>query len=224
MSEYKFNNFAVMTVKILTVDSKTSKEGKPYTAASAHFHVGEVTVPVRVLAFNGISSKIKAGTEPTLVGRLGYDESREGSTLVFFPDKVQYPRTAEGKAARRNFVSLTLRAGTDGDGRFSGRSGDLWARARAALGMGKDSHGAYRPSLWLTVKAFTREGDSGLPEALQALTKGDLFEVSGSLTAEVYKDKLHYGIFARKLIPAQPRMEPETAPNASLENRDDIPD
>jgi hypothetical protein len=221
MEKSKFNNFSVLTVKILTVDSKTSKGGEPYTTAEAQFQSGQVTVPVRVVALNGLSSKIKAGTEPTLVGRLGYEESREGSRLVLFPEKVQYPITPDGKAVHRNFVSLTLRAGTDGDGRFSNKNGDLWARMRAALGFGKDSHGSYRPSLWLTIKAFTRDGDSSLPESLQEFSKGDLFEVSGRLTAEVYKEKLQYSVTARKLVPIVSQPTSEESQEDGLE---EIPD
>ncbi len=67
----------------------------------------------------------------------------------------------------------------------------MWARLRAYLGMGKTPDGkAYKPSLWLTVKAFaTQAGDESLPGALIALPKGDRAVFSGHLGYEAFQDR-----------------------------------
>ena len=68
-----------------------------------------------------------------------------------------------------------------------------------ALGMGKDEKGEYKPSLWLTVKAFSRDGDETLPQKLTAIAKGSLVNVSGRLTYEIYKGKGYTGLIASKI-------------------------
>lgn len=84
-----------------------------------------------------------------------------------------------------NFVKLTVRVGTEPEGRYTA-GGDLWAKARVSLGMGKNDDGQYKPSLWLTAKAFTREGDASLPEALSRLHKGDVVTLAGRLAYGEY--------------------------------------
>jgi single-stranded DNA-binding protein len=91
-----------------------------------------------------------------------------------------------------NFARLTVRLGTTPEKRTAA-SGQLWTRARVAVSMGKradsganDAGESYKPSLWLTAKAFTRQGDSSLPEALAALEKGALATLSGRLAYDEY--------------------------------------
>lgn len=85
-----------------------------------------------------------------------------------------------------NNVRLTVRLGTKPE-LLKSASGRLWAKARVALSMGKDKTGhGYKPSLWLTAKAFTRQDDARLPEALAALPKGALVTVLGRLAYEEY--------------------------------------
>ena len=82
-----------------------------------------------------------------------------------------------------NFVKFTLRAGTQPESQFS-ESGTYWVRLRASLYLGKDEAGNYRPSKWLTVKAFAKQGDqakTALVDALAALNVGDRFTVAGRL-------------------------------------------
>ncbi len=58
-----------------------------------------------------------------------------------------------------------------------------------ALGIGKDDKGAYKPSLWMTVKAFSRDNDETLVNKLAGTAKGSLVTVSGRLTYEAFTDK-----------------------------------
>jgi single-stranded DNA-binding protein len=84
-----------------------------------------------------------------------------------------------------NFVKLTGRIGTEPEPRYTA-DGNLWVKARVSISMGKADDGQYKPSLWLTAKAFTRDGDATLPEALNNLKKGDLVTLSGRLAYEEY--------------------------------------
>ena len=176
-----FKNFAVFTVDISSVEQKTSKEGKPYAVASATLPMEKDTMPLRIVALNGIAASIVTG-QHTLVGRLGYDEKDGKGTIVFFPTKVE-PAPSDGKL--RNYVNLTLRAGQDAESRYSD-AGNFWTRVRMALSQGKDASGKYKPSLWLTVKGFTsKEGDETVPQALAKLNKGELASITGRLAYEV---------------------------------------
>ena len=58
-------------------------------------------------------------------------------------------------------------------------AGRFWARLRAFLSMGKTEDGEYKPSLWLTVKAFDKDGDESLPAKLATLAKGETVRVRG---------------------------------------------
>ncbi len=176
-----FKNFAVFTVDIRSVEQKTSKDGKPYAVAAAMLPMEEEPMPLRIVALNGIAASIVTG-QHTLVGRLGYEEKDEKSTVVLFPTKVE-PAPSDGRL--RNYVILTLRAGQDAESRFTD-AGNFWGRVRMALGQGKDASGAYKPSLWLTVKGFTsKEGSDAVPQALTKLNKGDLATITGRLVYEV---------------------------------------
>jgi len=94
-----------------------------------------------------------------------------------------------GKARFFNFVKLTVRIGTEPELR-SGPSGQPWAKARVSLSMGKESDSkTFKPSLWLTAKAFSQKGDISLPNALAALSKGALVTLSGRLAYEEYETK-----------------------------------
>jgi hypothetical protein len=85
-----------------------------------------------------------------------------------------------------NFVKLSVFAGKDGDLRISSK-GKPWSMCRVSLGMGKDEQGDYKPSLWLTAKAFTKQdGDESLAHALGDVKKGDLLLLSGRLAYEEY--------------------------------------
>ena len=196
-------NFAVFTVDISSVEQKTSKEGKPYAVAFATLPMEKGDpVPVRIVALDSIAAFIFAG-QPTLVGRLGYDEKDGQGQLVIFPTKVE-PAPSDGKL--RNYVILTLRAGQDAESRYS-EAGKFWGRVRMALSQGKDASGNYKPSLWLTVKGFTsKEGDETVPLALSSLRKGELATVTGRLAYEVSTSsgKGYFSLVAYKIEAPQP--------------------
>ncbi len=182
-------NFVVLTVRVGDVEHKTSKAGKPYAVASAMMaqKEGQPDLPLRVVALDTLSEQLAAG-DYTLVGRLGYEEDRDGKgTIVLFPSKIE---AAPADGRRRNYANLTLRASTVPQASYSS-AGRLWARLRAFLGMGKTADGkGYKPSLWLTVKAFAgKDGDESLPAALIALNKGENVTFTGRLGWEVYKER-----------------------------------
>lgn len=203
-----FKNFVVLTALVGNVEHKTSKAGKPYAVASASVtqNEGQPDLAVRVVALDGLSEQLTAG-EHTLVGRLGYEEDREGKgTIVLYPHKIE---AAPADGRKRNFANLTLRVGADPQAAYS-PAGRMWARLRAFLGMGKTADGkGYKPSLWLNVKAFaSKEGDESLPGALISLNKGESAAFSGRLAWEVYNERGSLTLFASKVETTQPETEP----------------
>ena len=65
-------------------------------------------------------------------------------------------QNSNGKAKRQNFVSVTLQAAGEGDVKYAA-SGKPWGKIKAFFSQGKDKQtGEYLPSLWFTVKAFSK--------------------------------------------------------------------
>lgn len=88
-----------------------------------------------------------------------------------------------------NFVKFTVRVGTPPELRKS-KAGNPWATARVSVSMGKQEDGkTYKPSLWLTAKAFGQAADDALPQALANLAKGALVTLSGRLMYDEYETK-----------------------------------
>jgi len=202
-------NFIALTAQVTSVEHKLSKAGRPYALALAAVPQTNDDPPLslRVVALDEVSELLTDGLH-TLSGRLGYEEDREGKgALVLYPAKVEAP-PADGRM--RNFAMLTLRVGAEPLARYSSAA-RFWVRLRAFLGMGKtEDDKEYKPSLWLTVKAFaSKEGDERLPAAIAALNKGEQVTFSGHLAWEVYKDKGNLTLFAYKVEKLP--VEPETA-------------
>ena len=201
-----FKNFVALTAQVSDVEHKTSRAGKPYAVATAAVvqNEGKPPLVLRVVALDKVSKKLVEG-QHTLVGRIGYEEDRAGQgTLVLYPNKVE-AAPADGRA--RNFANLTLRVGADPHAAYS-EAGRFWARLRAFLSMGKTEDGAgYKPSLWLTVKAFEKDGDESLPAQLAVLQKGESITFTGRLAWEVYNERGNLALFAFKVEPFQ--FEPE---------------
>ena len=196
-----FKNFVALTAIVSDVEHKTSgKTGKPYAVAAAEVSQleGQPSLTLRVIATNGLGEKLTEG-EHTLVGRIGYEEDEKGAgRLLFFPSKIEEP-PADGR--KRNFANLTLRVGAEPYASYS-EAGRFWARLRAFLSMGKTEDGAgYKPSLWLTVKGFERDGDESLPAALAALQKGESVTFTGRLAWEVYNERGSLNLIAFKAEP-----------------------
>ena len=188
MSDNKFKNFAVLTLDIQSVEVKESKKGGQYAIAHALLQPSEgersetKPMPFRVIVNNGLTKVLKADTTMTLVGHIGYEEKDGKAIYLFFPYKF------EESDKHRSFVQLTLRAGKEADCRYT-ESGAFWGFSRMALGMGKDDKGVYKPSLWMTVKAFSRDSDETLVNKLAGTAKGSLVTVSGRLSYEAFTDK-----------------------------------
>ena len=195
-----YKNFIALTAQVSGVEHKTSKAGKPYAIAAAEVSQleGQPSLTLRVIASNGLAEKLAEG-EHTLVGRIGYEEDDKGAgRLLFFPSKIE-PPPADGR--KRNFANLTLRVGAEPYASYS-EAGRFWARLRAYLSMGKTEDGAgYKPSLWLTVKGFERDGDESLPAALAALQKGESVTFTGRLAWEVYNERGSLNLIAFKAEP-----------------------
>ncbi|HNT26435.1 MAG TPA: hypothetical protein PKM21_18860 [Anaerolineales bacterium] len=200
MSEKDNNtkNFAVLTLDIIEVKELDKSDGSgKYTVAKATLPQGDkAPLPIVVVAVNGTAKALQGavGQSITLAGKLGYAEKDGGTPQYkFFPWKVQEAEKP------RNFVQLTLRAGQEPDAKYSD-AGNFWAKIRAALGFGKDEAGKWKPSMWMTVKAFTtKDGDEDVPTTLSGLNKGDLFNASGRLAYEVYNDKGYLNLNATKI-------------------------
>jgi hypothetical protein len=203
-----FKNFAVFTVNISSVEQKTSHAGKPYALASASLPMpkGEA-MPLKVVALDAFAGILSPGNV-TLIGHLGYEEQDGQGTLLFFPTRVE-PAPLDGRL--RNYVYLSLCVGQEGDCRYSA-AGHFWGRIRMALGQGKDTFGKYKPSLWLTVKGFTRkDGDESIPRLLAGLHKGDLVTVIGRLQYEtsLKTNKGRFNLLANK-VEVTPMSQPLT--------------
>jgi hypothetical protein len=204
----KLKNFITLTAQVTGVEHKLSKAGKPYAVGMAAVPQANDEPPLflRVVALDEVSEFLADGLY-TLSGRLGYEEDREKrGILVLYPTKIE-PPPSDGRM--RNFAMLTLRVGSEPYARYSDAA-RFWVRLRAFLGMGKTADGKeYKPSLWLTVKAFaTKEGDERLPAAIAALNKGEQVTFCGRLAWEVYKDKGNLTLFAYKV--EKLLFEPET--------------
>ena len=92
-----------------------------------------------------------------------------------------------GKARRQNFVSLTLQAAGEGDVKYA-QSGKPWGKIRGFFSQGKNQNGEFRPSMWFTVKAFSKTEElEGPVAALQNLAKGDKFTAKGKLELEEWE-------------------------------------
>jgi single-stranded DNA-binding protein len=99
------------------------------------------------------------------------------------------PMSTTDKAKFFNFTKLTVRVGTEPETRTS-TAGQTWTKVRVAVSMGKTEDGKrYKPSLWLTAKAFSRNGDEALPKALAELVKGTLVTLSGRLAYDEYETR-----------------------------------
>ncbi len=191
--ESKYKNFAVLTLTLQTVEVKESKNKEPYAVAEATLAMGEgkPPMPFRVIVTNGLTRVLKAGKTMTLVGHIGYEENDGQPSYLFFPYKFEEPEKP------RNFVMLTLRS-SEPEGRYT-PTGMFWCSARMALGQGKDRDGSWKPSLWLTAKAFSRDGDEALPLALSTVEKGELVTISGRLGYEIYEEKGYVSLVASKI-------------------------
>lgn len=199
-----FKNFAVLSAEVSDVELKESAGGNKYKVAKATLtgiaykgEEGNQYHPViDVLAFKKAKKFLKPG-HMKLLGSLGYSEweNDDGETVrqVKLIARSISPMKDEDKP--KSFVQLSLRAWADAESRVSQTSGELWTSVRASLSMGKDEDGEYRPSLWLTLKAFTRNGDDSLPSALGDVQKGDHINANGGLTCEEYQERLYWGVF-----------------------------
>lgn len=198
-----FHNLAILSANVLEVTPKESANSTPYVIAQAALSGinyteknGQNYHPViEVLAFGKTMPHLKPGPR-ILIGALKVAESKDedGQTLhqVRLLARSIQPRQ-EGDRPR-NFVRLSLRIAADAEARMSSRTGERWARVRAFLSMGKKQDGSYRPSLWLTLKAFTRHGDDSLPDALSDLARGDQVDASGGLTCEAYQGRFYWSV------------------------------
>lgn len=199
-----FKNFAVLSAQVFEVALKESASGNKYRVAKARLTGitcqdadGSAYHPViEVLAFSKARKYLRPGYMK-LLGALGYSEWENEDGQVQRQVKLiarSISPMQEGDSPR-SFVLLSLRAARDAESRLSQTSGELWTSLSTCLSMGKDEDGDYRPSLWLTLKAFSRGADDRLPVALGELVKGDHIHAKGGLTCEEYQGRLYWGVF-----------------------------
>jgi single-stranded DNA-binding protein len=97
--------------------------------------------------------------------------------------------TKSNKNRPSNYFIVTARAyrsGEDTGGVQLTKNGQPIAKCRASVSMGKDKEGEYKPSMWVELVGFTREGDdpNEVTEAVGALEAGDYVTVKGRLAME----------------------------------------
>ena len=128
-----------------------------------------------------------------------------------------------------NYAKLTVRVGTAPETRTAA-SGQIWAKARVAVSMGKAAESKdYKPSLWLTAKAFSRDGDACLPQTLAMLEKGMLVTLSGRLAYDEYttsagEKRSDLSLLVYKIEPFEndaPAAEPAGAADAAFDPPED---
>lgn len=89
-----------------------------------------------------------------------------------------------GKAKRQNFIAITLQAAAEPEVKYA-KSGKPWGSIRAFFSQGKNDAGEFLPSMWFTVKVFSKTDQiEGALAALQGLSKGDKFVAKGKLVME----------------------------------------
>ena len=97
--------------------------------------------------------------------------------------------TKSNKNRPSNYFIVTARAyrsNEDTGGVQLTKNGQPIAKCRASVSMGKDKEGEYKPSMWVELVGFTREGDdpNEVTEAVGALEAGDYVTVKGRLAME----------------------------------------
>lgn len=200
----EFKNFAVLTAEVSGVELKESASGNKYKTAKATLtgitYEGEDGTQyhpvIEILAFKKAKKYLKPGPK-LLMGSLSYSEYEDDDEEIVRRVKLIANSIKPRKEGdqERNFAHLSLRIGKNAETRISQKTGDAWASVRAALSMGKDEDGDYRPSLWLTLKAFTRNGDDEFVYEVGDLQKGDHIHVKGGLTVDEYQGRLYWGMF-----------------------------
>jgi hypothetical protein len=205
----QFNNFAVLTAEISNVQNKKSGAGKEYKTASATLtgitYKGEdgllYSPVIEVLVFGPAGKYLTAGPK-MLTGSLSYSERKGENNAVIRQLKLiatTVKPITDGK--ERTFVRLTVRVGKEVETRLSGTTSLPYTNIRASLSMGKDDNDHYRPSLWLSLKAFSgKNGEhSDFVYTLGNLDAGDYIDVDGGLTVEEYKGEFWWGVYLRTL-------------------------
>lgn len=200
-----FNNLVVLSAILEDVKVKQASSGEKYKEAQATLlgitYKGENDQDyhpvITVLAFNGAKKHCTAG-RVKLIGQMSYSEwQKDGETHSMVKVIASFIETESEDAKPKSYAKLTLRVGKDAETRLSNNTGDPWVAVRAALSMGKDSDGDYRPSLWLTLRAFTRQDQSNIDFVYEVgdLVKGNYVDAAGGLTCDQYKGKLNWGMF-----------------------------
>jgi len=201
-----FNNFVVLSAELSAIAVKDASNGKKYKTANATLlgitYKGEDGLAyhptVTLLAFNGAKQHCKPG-RVKIMGQLSYSEWKNDQDEKVGQVKViaNFIESEKEDAKPKAYVKLTLRIGKDAESRMSPNTGLPWVSVRASLSMGKDEDGDYRPSLWLNLKAFTRQDESNIDSVYQVgdLLKGDYVDAAGGLTCDEYKGRLNWGIF-----------------------------
>jgi len=201
-----FKNFAVLTGTVSDVESKESSSGTRYKVANLTAtgitYTGEdghsYHPVIEVLAFKGARKYLQPGGK-VLTGRLSYSEYEDDDGEMVQQVKLIAATIRPRKEGDREraFANLTLRAGKDAETRISSTTGLPWTQLRAALSMGKDDGEVYRPSLWLTLKAFSgRDGSNeDFVYRVGECQKGDYVDAKGGLTAEAYQGRLYWSLF-----------------------------
>jgi hypothetical protein len=209
MSQHKnngFNNFAILSAELSDIEVKDSAGGKKYKQAKATLlgitYKGkdeeQYHPTITLLAFNGAKKHCKPG-RVKILGNLSYSEWKNGDGETISQVKViaSFIEPEKTDAKPKAYCKLTLRIGKDAETRMSNNTGQPWVSARASLSMGKDEDGDYRPSLWLNLKAFTRQDESNIDFVYEVgdLVKGEYIDAAGGLTCDEYKGRLNWGVF-----------------------------
>lgn len=124
-----------------------------------------------------------------------------------------------------NYVILTVQAAADGEFRLTA-AGKPMASLRAFKGQGKDREsGAYKPSLWFTVKSVDKQpGDApkGAGAVLANARKGERLTVKGQLALEEWtgRDEAVHQTLVIWAVSAEP-FQPEG--EEAVEDLDDEP-
>ena len=205
-NENKFKNFAVVTATVSDVEEKESNGGTKYKVATAVLtgltyksaDGNEYHPTAEVLVFGKSMKYLKAG-QKVLSGSLSYSEYEDDNGKKVQQVKLIARSIKPRKEGdeERAYANLTVRVGKEVEVMMSKTTGNPWTNIRAALSMGKDDDGNYRPSLWLGCKAFSgKDGEhADYVYSLGELAQGDYIDVKGGLTVEEYEGRMYWGLF-----------------------------
>lgn len=187
----QFINQYILTGRIVSQERKTSRQGNSYVDGICFVDRLKMELPFQ--SFLPDPLEFPVGQMINMAGRLRY----ENHLLQLVIEEIN----TENVNTAINQCKLTLLATSDGEMKYSAK-GTPWAYIRAALSMGKNKKGRYRPSWWLEVKGFGNAENETIPASIYKINKGEWFTATGKLHHRTYQNRLYWCVIANEPVQA----------------------